>query len=129
MNYDKTIEDTIQHIKLVADRIDIICKDLKHRARTHDRSKMFSPEVDVFADTVEDTENIKYGSEKYNEILEKLEPALTHHYSKNRHHPQWYEIWKDVVDYEGIYKISSIGRVKSLYYNKETIMALTETPD
>jgi len=129
MNYDKTIKDTLTHVQLVSDRIDIICKDLKRRARTHDRSKMFSPEVDVFADTVEDTENIKYGSDKYNEILENLEPALTHHYSKNRHHPQWYETWKDVVGYEGIYKISSIGRVKSLYYNKETILSLTETPD
>jgi len=88
MNYDKTIKDTLTHVKLVSDRIDIICKDLKRRARTHDKSKMFSPEVDVFADTVEDTENIKYGSDKYNEILEKLEPALTHHYSKNRHHAQ-----------------------------------------
>lgn len=34
------------------------------------------------------------------------------------------EIWKDVVGYEGIYKVSSIGRVKSLKFNKEKILKL-----
>ena len=68
MNYDKTINDTLTHVQLVADRIDVICKDLKRRASLHDHSKMVSPEIEIFADTIEDTENIKYGSEKYNEI-------------------------------------------------------------
>jgi hypothetical protein len=28
------------------------------------------------------------------------------------------EIWKDVIGYEGLYQVSSLGRVKSLSYNK-----------
>lgn len=28
------------------------------------------------------------------------------------------EIWKDIKDYEGLYQISSLGRVKSFYKNK-----------
>jgi len=32
------------------------------------------------------------------------------------------EIWKDVVGYEGLYQVSSIGRVKSLHKNKEIIL-------
>ncbi|MDR2004098.1 MAG: hypothetical protein LBQ74_13785 [Prevotella sp.] len=28
------------------------------------------------------------------------------------------EVWKDIKDYEGLYQISSLGRVKSLNYNK-----------
>lgn len=32
------------------------------------------------------------------------------------------EIWKDIPDYEGIYQISNIGRVKSLKFNKEKIL-------
>lgn len=32
------------------------------------------------------------------------------------------EIWKDVVDYEGIYMVSNLGRVKSLKFNREKIL-------
>lgn len=38
------------------------------------------------------------------------------------------EIWKDVVGYEGIYKVSNTGKIKSLNYNKtgkEKILATT----
>lgn len=32
------------------------------------------------------------------------------------------EIWKDIKDYEGSYKISNLGRVKSIKFNKEKIL-------
>lgn len=32
------------------------------------------------------------------------------------------EIWKDIIGYEGLYKVSSLGRVKSLKRNKEKIL-------
>jgi hypothetical protein len=32
------------------------------------------------------------------------------------------EIWKDIPNYNGYYKVSSFGRVKSLKYNRETIL-------
>jgi hypothetical protein len=32
------------------------------------------------------------------------------------------EIWKDVPDYEGLYQVSNLGRVKSFFYNKESIL-------
>jgi transcriptional regulator with AAA-type ATPase domain len=32
------------------------------------------------------------------------------------------EIWKDIVGYEGLYQVSSLGRVKSLGYGKERIL-------
>ena len=32
------------------------------------------------------------------------------------------EIWKDVKGYEGFYKVSNLGRVKSFYCNKEKIL-------
>lgn len=32
------------------------------------------------------------------------------------------EIWKDVVDYEGLYEVSDLGRVKSLKCNRKKIL-------
>jgi hypothetical protein len=32
------------------------------------------------------------------------------------------EIWKDVIEYEGIYQVSNFGRVKSSMFNKEKIL-------
>ena len=32
------------------------------------------------------------------------------------------EIWKDIAKYEGIYQVSSLGRIKSLLYGKEKIL-------
>ena len=32
------------------------------------------------------------------------------------------EIWKEIKDYEGLYQVSNLGRVKSLVYKKERIL-------
>lgn len=32
------------------------------------------------------------------------------------------EIWKDIPNYNGLYQVSSLGRVKSLWYSKERIL-------
>ncbi len=32
------------------------------------------------------------------------------------------EVWKPIKDYEGIYEVSSLGRVKSLKFNKQRIL-------
>ena len=32
------------------------------------------------------------------------------------------EIWKDVPEYEGLYRVSNLGRVKSLWFGKERIL-------
>jgi hypothetical protein len=32
------------------------------------------------------------------------------------------EIWRDIKGYEGLYQISNLGRVKSLYFKKELIL-------
>lgn len=37
------------------------------------------------------------------------------------------ETWKDIKDYEGLYQISNLGRVKSLHFNKELLLKLRLT--
>ena len=35
------------------------------------------------------------------------------------------EIWKDIKDYEGLYRVSNLGRIKSLKFGKERILKVT----
>ena len=35
------------------------------------------------------------------------------------------EIWKDIPNYEGVYQVSNLGRVKSLLFNKEKIRKIS----
>lgn len=37
------------------------------------------------------------------------------------------EIWKDIKDWEGLYQVSNLGRVKSFKYNKIRILKLSKT--
>ena len=37
------------------------------------------------------------------------------------------EVWKDILGYEGLYQISSLGRVKSFHRNKPLILSLKKT--
>ena len=39
------------------------------------------------------------------------------------------EIWKDITGYEGLYQISSWGRVKSFHRNKEKLLKLNPVKD
>lgn len=40
-----------------------------------------------------------------------------------------YEIWKCVPGYEGVYQVSSLGRIKSKRFNKERLLTLSPTKD
>jgi hypothetical protein len=37
------------------------------------------------------------------------------------------EIWKDVIGYEGLYQVSNLGNVKSIYYNKGKVLKILLT--
>ena len=64
---------------------------LERRAARHDRSKFDEPEFSVFASVGQNLKNLTYGSDEYKAQLEKLGPALEHHYANNSHHPEHYK--------------------------------------
>ena len=80
-----------EHKNDVRQLIGKVVTDLIQRGEHHDDSKMESPEVEVFAENFEKLGEIEYGSPQYEEMLKKIKPAIKHHHSKNRHHP---EFWK-----------------------------------
>lgn len=65
---------------------------LRSRALHHDRSKFEEPEKSTYDKYIPLLKNVKYGSDEYNEIRNKMhEEGLHHHYQENRHHPEHFE--------------------------------------
>lgn len=79
-------KETRKHIERVRHYIYILINALDTRGCEHDRSKLDSPEIELFAEHTPKLAKLKYGSKEYKESLEALKPALDHHYAKNRHH-------------------------------------------
>lgn len=83
--------DTIKHIETVRKYIKMFTDRLTQRAIDHDKTKLDTPEVECFAKVNDELAKLTYNSDEYKVSLEKLTPALDHHYAKNRHHPQHFE--------------------------------------
>ena len=83
--------DTWAHINTVQTLLVAIISKLHNRALKHDQSKLQSPEVELFDELTPRLQTLTYGSDEYKESLDRLKPALIHHYAKNTHHPEHYE--------------------------------------
>lgn len=80
--------ETQKHIETVRKYIRFMIDKIEMRGVKHDASKLESPEVEAFAELTPKLASTTYGSPEYTAFLEKLKPALDHHYAANRHHPQ-----------------------------------------
>lgn len=87
--------DTIKHIHAVRELLYKMIENLDERARLHDQSKLESPEQEIFGEHFEKLASTEYGTSEYDALLEKVKPAITHHYANNRHHP---EHWTNGID-------------------------------
>ncbi len=90
MKYDSKA-DTLRHIQRVSELLHDAADELLKRAKEHDRSKLESPEKELFDKFVPKLQNTTLGSVAYNELKQKMGVALEHHYAENSHHPQHYE--------------------------------------
>jgi hypothetical protein len=94
MNQDKLNSGdlaTLKHINDVRDNLLIFIRELLDRITKHDLSKLESPEREIFAEHLEELGKTQYGSPEYKALLEKVRPAINHHYSKNRHHTEFHK--------------------------------------
>ena len=82
---------TIEHITNVRKYMRFFTDKLTDRAEKHDASKLTENELPLFAEHTENLNKIDYGTEEYKKELEELAPALEHHYSHNRHHPEYHK--------------------------------------
>lgn len=83
--------ETIAHIEQVRRYIKIMIDKLWQRGIDHDKTKLESPEAEVFAEVNDKLKNLTYGTPEYDENLKDLQVALQHHYAKNKHHPEHYK--------------------------------------
>lgn len=87
--------ETYQHIAHVRKFLLLCATDLIRRGHEHDNSKLRPPEVEAFDEMAGTLKGIEYGSPEYEASLEKLGPALEHHYAVNDHHPQHFAQYFD----------------------------------
>lgn len=88
---DKTVIgklETIKHIHAVRALLSAMIEELDNRARNHDQSKLESPEKEIFGEHTPELAKTEYNSPEYKALLEKVKPAIDHHYANNRHHPE-----------------------------------------
>ncbi len=100
---------TLKHIKQVEETIFKVIKDLLDRSIHHDRSKLESPEVEIFEEYTPKLKDCTYGSEEYKQYLKEMKVALDHHYFYNRHHPEFFKVYKCECGY---YSYNDIPKLK-----------------
>ncbi len=86
-----TITETLKHINEVRKNLFKFVLEFDKRAQLHDLSKLESPELEIFAENTDKLALTPYGGEEYQKLLETVKPAIQHHYSKNRHHPEFHK--------------------------------------
>lgn len=87
--YDSTF-DTLEHIRNVQRKVLMVIGHLMERAFNHDRSKLESPEKEVYDKVGPLLRKTEYGSPEYKEILKEMQTGIDHHYQNNPHHPEYY---------------------------------------
>jgi hypothetical protein len=80
--------ETEAHINKVRKYLRIIAVELLKRGEHHDASKFSDDERPLFTEYTPRLKSLTYGSEEYEKCREALQPALTHHYARSRHHPE-----------------------------------------
>jgi len=84
-------KDVADHKDKVTRALFIIARALEDRANTHDDSKMDEPEFSAYSETIPKLKGLQYGTEEHKAVLKQMKPAVEHHYSMNRHHPEFFD--------------------------------------
>ena len=84
-------EQTLHHIEVVTQLTALLAVEIAARGPLHDASKLGDEEWPYFERETGILKTLVFGSDEYKASLGRLKPALDHHYSANRHHPEHFE--------------------------------------
>lgn len=121
---------TLRHMETVRNYLNRIICELMNRGEQHDQSKLEEPECKLFDEVTSELRGLVYGTPEYQASLDRLDPALKHHYANNRHHPQHFpdgitdmtliDILEMVADWKASSHRQDTGNIlHSLAENKE----------
>lgn len=82
--------NVLQHKRLVASYLESVVSDLFERAIVHDDSKFGPEEFDAYEEALPKFEKTVYGSPEYIQVCRDIKPAINHHITSNRHHPEYF---------------------------------------
>jgi hypothetical protein len=85
---DDVMRETLAHVRRVGNLMLDVVERLQRAAMRHDDSKFSAAEFDTFAAETPGLRSLTYGSAEYKAALDRLGPALQHHYQANSHHPE-----------------------------------------
>jgi hypothetical protein len=83
--------ETCKHIFKVQELLVKVLKKLQDRLSSHDKTKLGSPEAEIFETYTEELLGLTYGSREYFAMWEKMKPAFDHHYQCSSHHPEFHK--------------------------------------
>lgn len=93
--------ETHKHIGHVQNFMGRIIDAVRQAAIAHDKSKFEEPERSAYAVVIPKLAGLEYGSEEHRRVLGLMRPAIKHHQSANRHHPEFHSkglAGMDIVD-------------------------------
>ncbi|MFH1444902.1 MAG: DUF5662 family protein [Nanoarchaeota archaeon] len=108
MNKAECQNETRKHIFNTQKLLNKVIVELISRAQNHDQTKLESPEVEIFMQHTSQLHGTTYGSKEYKDILEKMKPAVDHHYKSARHHPEHFG------EHAGLSKMNLIDIIEML---------------
>lgn len=100
---DKTLDYILSHKRRVVQWMSVFIQELKHRADTHDDSKLEEPEISGWR-KMDDEPRYSYGTKEYEDKVKRYHWLMELHWRRNRHHPEYWQIWqyrrdRDLIDY------------------------------
>jgi len=87
---DSTLK-TVEHIQKVQYYLQLVIEDLLKKSRLHDKTKLESPEKEIFEEYTAKLKDTVYMSKEYLQFLKEMKPALDHHYWEYSHHPEHFK--------------------------------------
>lgn len=119
--------ETQKHIENVRKYIRFVTEKLTARGVEHDKLKLESPEVEIFAEYTPKLADATYGSDEYNLFLKEMDVALQHHYANYRHHPEHFAKGVNDMNLIDIIEMLCDWKAASLRQNDGNLLKSIET--